>query len=54
MISFIEIAHWGIEALVLLLLGGVLFICTCGTGAMVYYIFVNRKALCNELRGRDD
>jgi hypothetical protein len=52
MISFIEIAHWGIEALLLLLLGGVLFICTCCIGAMVYYIFVNRKALCNELRER--
>jgi len=52
MISFIEIAHLGIGAILLFLLGGVLFICTCCTGAMVYYIFVNRKALCNELRER--
>ena len=52
MISFIDIVQWSIEALLLLLLGGVLFICTCCTGAMVYYIFVNRKAICNELRER--
>jgi hypothetical protein len=52
MISFIEIARLGIGALCFLLLCGVLFICTCCTGAMVYYIFVNRKALCTELRER--
>ena len=52
MISFIEIAHWSIGALCFLLLGGVLFICTCGVGAGVYYICVNCKALCNELRER--
>ena len=54
MISFIEIMQWGVGSLLFLLLGGVLFICTCCTGAMVYYIVVNRKALCNQLRERDD
>lgn len=52
MISFIEIMRWGLGSLLFLLLGGVLFICTCCVGAVVYYICVNRKALCNELRER--
>ena len=52
MISFIEIMQWGVGSLLFLLLGGVIFICTCGVGAGVYYICVNRKALCNELRER--
>jgi hypothetical protein len=48
----IEIMQWGVGSILILLLGGVLFICTCCVGAVVYYIFVNRKALCNELRER--
>ena len=52
MSSFIEIMQWGVGSLLILLLGGVLFICTCCVGAVVYYICVNRKALCNELRER--
>jgi hypothetical protein len=52
MISFIDIVHLSMELILLFLLGGVLFICICCTAAIVYYIFVNRKALCNELRER--